>query len=241
MNKVLVLGANGVTGRLVISRLLDKGVSVMAIVREKSSFTFSQSSSKDLQVIEASISELTTTQLATYLNHCDAVISCLGHNLSFKGIFGKPRRLVMDAVMKTTQAIESLSPAQPIKLILMNTTGNSNRDIPEKPPLSQRFVVALLRVLLPPHADNEHAADYLRTQVGQHNQLIEWVAVRPDGLINEAAISPYVIFPSPIRNVIFDAGQTSRINVAEFMSELVIDETLWAQWQGQMPVIYNRD
>jgi hypothetical protein len=144
-------------------------------------------------------------------------------------------------VIKISKAIESLSPAQPIKLILMNTTGNNNRDIPEKPPLSQRFVVALLRILLPPHADNEHAADYLRTQVGQHNQLIKWVAVRPDGLINVDAISPYVIYPSPIRNVIFDAGQTSRINVAEFMSELVVDEALWAQWQGQMPVIYNRD
>jgi nucleoside-diphosphate-sugar epimerase len=241
MNKVLVLGANGATGRLVVSRLLGKGISVIAIVRDKSSFTFSHSSSKDLQVIEASISDLTTAQLARYLHDCDAVISCLGHNLSFKGIFGKPRRLVTDAVMKITKAIESLTPSQPIKLILMNTTGNSNRDVPEKPPLSQRFVIAILRVLLPPHTDNENAADYLRTQVGQHNKLIKWVAVRPDGLINEDAISPYVIYPSPIRNVIFDAGQTSRINVAEFMSELVMDETLWAQWQGQMPVIYNRN
>jgi nucleoside-diphosphate-sugar epimerase len=241
MNKVLVFGVNGAIGCLVVSSLLGKGISVIAIVRDKASCTLSHSGSGDLKLIEASISELTTSQLATYFNGCDVVISCLGHNLSFKGIFGKPRQLVTDAVIKVTKAIESLSPAQPIKLILMNTTGNSNRDVPEKPPLSQRFVVALLRILLPPHADNEHAADYLRTQVGQHNQLIKWVAVRPDGLINVDAISPYVIYPSPIRNVIFDAGQTSRINVAEFMSELVVDEALWAQWQGQMPVIYNRD
>ena len=121
----------------------------------------------------------------------------------------------------------------------MNTTGNSNRDIPENPPYSQRFAISLLRLLLPPHVDNEKAADYLRVQVGQNNYNIEWAAVRPDGLINGDKVSQYDIYVSPVRNAIFDAGTTSRINVADFMSDLAVKSELWNEWKGKMPVIYN--
>ena len=138
-----------------------------------------------------------------------------------------------------TRTIESINPKNKTKIILMNTTGNSNRDIPERPPNSQRFVISLLRLLLPPHVDNEEAADILRLQVGQNNSNIEWVAVRPDGLINEEQVSQYDINASPIRNAIFDAGSTSRINVADFMSDLIVNSELWNEWKGQMPVIYS--
>lgn len=93
-------------------------------------------------------------------------------------------------------------------------------------------------MLLPPHVDNENAADYLRIQVGKNNN-VEWVVVRPDGLINEDQVSQYDINVSPIRNVIFNAGTTSRINVADFMSDLAIKSELWDEWKGKMPVIYN--
>jgi hypothetical protein len=94
---------------------------------------------------------------------------------------------------------------------------------------------------LPPHVDNEQAAEYLRTKIGQDNRLIEWVAVRPDGLVNGEEVTAYEIHPSPIRSAIFDAGKVSRINVAHFMAELATEEALWSTWKGQMPVIYSRE
>ena len=124
-------------------------------------------------------------------------------------------------------------------MLLMNSSGVSNRDIREKPPLSQRLVVALLRVLLPPHADNENAADFLRLSIGRAHRNIEWVAVRPDSLTDEGSVTEYDLESSPIRNAIFNAGATSRINVANFMSRLVTEPELWRTWKGQMPVIYN--
>jgi hypothetical protein len=123
----------------------------------------------------------------------------------------------------------------------MNTTGNRNRDLPEPISFGQKIVIGLLRLLLPPHVDNEQAADYLRSIVGQNDSAIEWAAVRPDGLIDESEVSEYEIHPSPIRSAIFDAGKTSRINVAHFMAELITDDQTWNQWKGQMPVIYNRE
>lgn len=68
---------------------------------------------------------------------------------------------------------------------------------------------------------------------------MEWAAVRPDGLINEDRVTEYELYPSPVRSAIFDAGKTSRINVAHFMANLITDESAWQEWKGQMPVIYN--
>ena len=84
------------------------------------------------------------------------------------------------------------------------------------------------------------AADFLRTEIGQKNKIIEWVAVRPDGLVDESEVTEYEIHPSPTRSAIFDAGTVSRINVGAFMAELITDQDLWMKWKGQMPVIYSK-
>ena len=131
-------------------------------------------------------------------------------------------------------------PPQPVKLVLMNTAGNRNRDLVEPLSLGHRCVVGLLRYLVPPLADNEEAADYLRTAVGQHDPVIEWTAVRPDSLTDEAEVTEYEIHPSPTRSAIFDPGKTSRINVAHFMAELIAGADPWNHWRCQMPVIYNK-
>ncbi len=123
----------------------------------------------------------------------------------------------------------------------MNTAGNSNRDLDERVSFGQKCVIGLLRLLLPPHVDNENAADYLRTNVGQNDPMIEWAAVRPDGLIDESDVTEYDVHPSPTRSAIFDAGQTSRINVARFMAKLVNNDDIWQVWKGRMPVIYNQE
>ncbi len=239
MNKILLVGASGATGRLLVKILLLKNIKVVAIVRDSKSLAHLAGSHSNLQIIEAEISKLTEADLAQHIIECDSVISCLGHNLTFKGMFGQPRRLVTDTIKKITRSIKSNNSGRVMKVILMNTTGNCNRDIPEKPPFSQRFVISLLRLLLPPHVDNEEAADYLRIYIGQTHKNIEWAAVRPDSLINEDHVTLFDVYPSPIRNAIFDAAPTSRINVAEFMSELAVNTEIWSKWKGQMPVIYN--
>jgi len=70
--------------------------------------------------------------------------------------------------------------------------------------------------------------------------MIEWVAVRPDNLIDEDQVSAYEVHPSPIRSAIFDAGMASRINVGSFMADLITENESWNRWKGQMPVIYNK-
>lgn len=239
--KILVIGASGATGRLLVEQLLVNGQNVKAIVRSpKSSLEPLRKKNPKLSLIYASISDLSNSEIAAHASDCDAVASCLGHNLTFKGLFGHPRRLVTDATRRLCNTIQLANPESPIKFVLMNTTGNRNRDLIEPISFTQKCVIGLLRLLLPPHVDNEEAADYLRTEIGQNNHLIDWVAVRPDGLVDNESVSEYELYASPIRSAIFDAGKTSRINVAHFMSHLITDETTWKKWSGQMPVIYNK-
>lgn len=236
---VLVVGATGATGRLLVEQLLDQEETVKAIVRSTKSLPERLVSNDRLLITQASLLEMTDAELEAHVQGCHAVASCLGHNLSVKGLFGHPRRLVTDSVKRLCKAIEKTNPAKPLKFVLMNTTGNQNKKAGEKVSLRHSIVVGLLRCLLPPHADNEDAAAYLQSTYTASGSFIEWVAVRPDGLINEESITPYDVFVSPIRDPIFDSGKTSRINVAGFMAKLLVDDDVWKKWQGQMPVIYN--
>jgi cation diffusion facilitator CzcD-associated flavoprotein CzcO len=236
---ILVVGASGATGQHLIAQLLKQDQHVRAIVRSAEKLPESLRKENHLKIIEASILDLSDAEMAEHVAGCDAVASCLGHNLTFKGIYGKPRRLVTDAVRRLCGAIKVNKPVKPVKYVLMNTSGNRNRDLDEPISLGQKFVIELLRLLLPPHVDNEEAADYLRTKIGQNDALIEWTAVRPDDLIDESNVTEYEVHPSPIRSAIFNAGKVSRINVAHFMATLIANDDLWRKWKGQMPVIYS--
>jgi len=103
---------------------------------------------------------------------------------------------------------------------------------------TQSCVIALLRFLIPPHSDNEKASNYLRTMIGQNHSRIEWAVVRPDNLTEDNTVSPYTVHASP-NSSIFNAGNTSRINVAHFMVKLITDSGAWSDWKVQMPVIYT--
>lgn len=238
--EVLVAGATGATGRLTVKELLNRGHKVKAIVRDTGRMA-ELGEEPGLTLIEASILELSDAELAAHVEGCDAVVSCLGHNLTFRGIYGHPRYLVTEAARRLCNAVASTEPDSPVRYVLMNTTGNRNRNLKERRSFFEVCVIGLIRFLLPPQRDNEKAADFLRTEIGQEHNIIEWSAVRPDTLIDEDAVSEYEVFESLLRSAIFNPGKTSRINVARFITELLTDDVAWKQWKGQMPVIYNKE
>ena len=236
----LVVGASGATGRLLVEQLLNRGQNVKVIVRVPDKLPDVIKNHDTVSVIHASVLDLSDAEMARHVKGCDAVASCLGHTLSLKGLYGPPRRLVTDATRRLCKAIKANRSQEPTKFVLMNTAGNSNRDLHEPISFGQKCVIGLLRLLLPPHVDNEKAADYLRTKIGHNDGAIEWAAVRPDNLINEDDVTEYEVHASPTRSAIFDAGLTSRINVGHFMADLITDDDTWQKWKGKMPVIYNK-
>ena len=222
-----------------MNQLLEKGHEVKAFARNITKFSTEIITHKKFDVIGTSVLDMSEEELENHTKGCDAIVSTLGHNLSFKGMFGNPRQLVTDSLKKLCKVSENTK-NKPVKIILMNTVGCKNKDLKEKVSFFENCVFFLLRYLIPPHSDNENAANYLRTLIGQNHSNIKWVAVRPDSLINEKEISPYTTHSSPI-HTLFKPGKTSRINVAHFISELISNEKIWIEWKGKMPVIYNKE
>ncbi len=236
----LIVGASGATGRLLVKDLLQRGEKVTVVVRSTEKLS-ELLNNENLTVVEAAVLDLSNEELVELVRGCDAVASCLGHNITFKGLFGHPRRLVTDATRRLCAAIEAGKPQKPVKFVQMNTSGMRNRDLNERVSVPETILVSLLSTVLPPYTDSIQAAEFLRTRIGQNNPLIEWTAVRPDSLINADSVSPYTIHPSPVRSALFNPGKVSRINVARFMAELICDNNTWKRWKGQMPLIYSRE
>lgn len=237
MTTTLVVGATGNTGRPLVEQLLDKNHKVRIVVRSTHKLSTAILENPNATIIEASVLDLSDMELAAHVKGCNAVVSCLGHNLDFKGMFGNPRKLCTDAIRRLCVAIEANNPDNPTKVILMNTVGVQNPKLEEKRRWFERLFLTVLRYTIPPHRDNETAAEHLHQVVGTKNKHIEWCAVRPDSLIN-AEVSPYEINASPSTGI-FTGRPSTRSNVARFMVELIERPSLWSTWKFRMPVIMN--
>lgn len=146
----LVVGASGATGKLLVEQLLNMGQEVKVIIRPTGKTPDTWKNNDKISIIKANISEISVNEMMDYLIDCQSVASCLGHNLTLKGILGKPRKLVTDAVKLLCMAIQKNSPDKPIKFVLMNTTGNRNRDLNEPISFGEKLVMGLIRLLVPP-------------------------------------------------------------------------------------------
>ena len=237
--KVLVLGASGATGKLVVMQLIKRQINIRVVVREGAILSAEILDNPLVEIERGNITEFNDSEMISLLQDCNAIVSCLGHNITIRGMFGKPRNLVFDTIRNISEIVKEKADKK-VKLILMSTTGYTNTITGEKNSLGERIILSILKLLLPPHRDNVKAANYLHEEIGKDNEKIEWIAVRPDTLFNEDNKSTYEVYESPVRSPVFNAGTTSRINVSHFMADLLINERLWREWQFKMPVVYNK-
>jgi hypothetical protein len=147
--KISIVEATGATGKDVAQMMLEKSNNVAAVVRSKDTL-MGQLKKNDYgdRIHEARLLDLSVEELTSLTKDCSAADSCLGHDASSSGIWGKPRRLVTDAVGRLIRVMPSSSkgvqqPVDPVR------------------PFGERTALFPLRYLIPPHADNEEAAAYL--------------------------------------------------------------------------------
>jgi nucleoside-diphosphate-sugar epimerase len=240
MSFVLVLGSTGATGQLVVEQLLERGLEVHAVARSRDRLPAGVKGHPKLTVTEAAVLDLSDEQLVEHVQGTEAVIQCLGHNITFKGMYGRPRDLCTKTATRVREAIEQAKPETPIKFILMNTCGVGNVDGSDEHVRSvgQNIVLWLLKVLLPPMKDNVRASHYFSLEVGEENPYVEWCTVRPDTLVDEE-VTEYELHPGLTRGL-FDSAKTSRANVAHFMCELLSADT-WRKWKFKLPYITNNN
>jgi nucleoside-diphosphate-sugar epimerase len=178
---VLLVGGTGRTGRRAFEQLLSRGVAVRAIVRSTQGLPPGIAGNPGVKLIEASLLALSDEALQTHLRGCDAVVSCLGHVLSLKGVLGPPHDLVTRATTRLCRAIEALHPATPVKFILMTSVSvHRPGGLDTRRGAFERAFLWVLRGLLPPARDNQRAADFLQERIGPVNPFVQWAVVRPD-------------------------------------------------------------
>ena len=235
---VLLVGGTGRTGRRVLEQLLGLGIDVRAIVRSAEKLRGGVAERPGLSVVEADLLTLSDEELLRHVRGCDAVVSCLGHTIGLRGIFGPPRDLVTRATTRLCRAIKASQPAQPVRFILMSSVSvNRPGGLDTRRGRFERAVVWTLRGLVPPARDNQRAADFLHDVIETADPCVQWVAVRPDTL-KEGDVTEYALHQGLVDGL-FRPGETNMANVAHFMCELATDPEVWAAWRGKLPVIVN--
>ena len=238
MQTVLLVGGTGRTGQRALRQLLNRDLSVRTIVRSAGKVPPDLKGNPNLTVIEANLLSLPDDELQRYLGGCDAVVSCLGHVLSPKGIFGPPRDLVTRATTRLCRGIEAIEPAAPVKFILMSSVSvHRSRGLDTRRGPLERAFLCLLRGVLPPARDNQRAADFLLEKIARDNAFVQWVVVRPDSLL-EGEVSEYALHEGLV-NSLFAPGSTNMANVAHVICELVTNPKTWADWKSKLPVVIN--
>lgn len=231
----LVVGATGATGKFVVQYLLDhakKDQIVKVICRDQAKMKslLSGDYGDRLQITEASISKMSMDELKSITNDCSAVVSCLGHNISIEGMWGKDDRLfVSESTARLTSAMPSES-----KFILMGSEGVAAPG-DDRRGFLDRVILHILRYLVPPHVDNEAASEYMWSR---NNTKPEWVIVRPCDMQDGPTNQPYVIHPKPTGSL-FGSGIVTRATVARFMVDLLTDPKKWDEYKFHAPVIHD--
>jgi putative NADH-flavin reductase len=229
--RVFVAGSTGATGKHVVKMLLQKGDEVVAVVRSQDKLNHllpadvTNKYKDNLKIHQVSLLDLSDDQLQNYTKGCHAVVSCLGHTAD--NLFGEPKRLVTDATRRLTNAM----PGDCMYLLMGTAMVRTPQDPPKN--LSARFFIWCLNHILPPHQDNEAAAEYL-----ENHKEIDWTIVRPNVLVDqEEATGIYDVKETLNPGHLFGEEQISRANVAHFMVDLLHDKEKWDLYKHKQPYI----
>ena len=235
---VLLVGGTGRTGQRVLQQLLRRGVGVRVIARSPGKIAADTAKNPNLVVVEGDLLSLGDDELRRHVRGCDAVISCLGHVISLWGVIGPPHRLVTRATTRLCRAIEALQPARPVRYVLMSSVSvNRPGGLDTRRGMFEMGFMWMLRGVIPPARDNQQAANFLLDSIGTDNPFVQWVAVRPDTLL-EGDVSQYALHEGLVSSL-FAPASTNMANVAHFMCELATNLKTWDDWKGKLPVIVN--
>ena len=282
--RVLLFGATGGCGSQVLTRLLGRGVLVTAVVRSAERLSDDVTSHDNLTVVVFPNGHLATTTTTTetttrnddgnandftrrldrYVRECECVVSCLGHNLTLKGMFGRPRQLCVETVRQVCDAVARQKGArkdiasseeeqkkedenantntnnEPLCLIVVSTEGVSRFDgaDPKRGAL-ERALLKALYVLLPPMKDNVEVVRFLHelketNETSTPSHRVVEFCAVRPSDMRDGEESPHEAH-AELQNGLFDAGNTTRANVGAFIADLVTKPETWARWRNAFP------
>ena len=205
--KILVLGATGGTGRLIVRDALEKGHSVVALVRSKAR----ASVLRGAEMIEGDVCDEGT--LVRALNGCDVVVSSLGTGITFQE--------VSLLTVATRALVTAMTHTGVRRLVCVSALGvGDSRG-------HGGFVFdRLFQPLLLSHAYK----DKNRQEATIRACSLDWVIVRPARLTNDPARESVRAFTDLAG---LKGGKIARADVARFVVEQLTTDT----WLRRTPVL----
>ena len=196
--KILILGATGATGQLIVRDATASGHYVVALVRSKASANL-----PGAEVIEGDARDEGT--LARALNGCDAVVSALGTGMGMRKV---------DLLTVATRAlVAAMTRTDVRRLVCISALGVGDSRNHGGFVFDRLFQPLLLG---PAYKDKERQEAAIRTS------SLDWVIVRPAMLTNGAARGR-IRATTDLAGV--NGGKIARADVAQFVLEQLTTDT----------------
>lgn len=217
MMRILVLGATGRTGKLLLQQALEKGYDVNVLVRDKSKLL----SHPNLTVFQGLSSDLKT--LADAIKDCNAILSAL--NISRNSDFPWSKlRTPTNFLSKTAENIIRVTKNTSLNRVIVTSAwgvGNTWKDIPW-----------WFKWLINNSNIGSAYADHERQEKILEASTLHFTAIRPVGLTNSLKNRGVII---SFNNIPKPKYTLTRKSVASFMISALKDGT----YIRQFPVLSN--
>jgi putative NADH-flavin reductase len=197
--KVVIFGANGKTGLLLVEQALAKGHQVVAYVRRPESISIEN---PKLKIIVGNLNEI--LKMKDAITGTDACVSTLG-----SGSLTKHSPETMNGIKNIISIMENAKVHRFIYLSSLGA-GESIRLIPQ--PLRFFLSNVFLRILLADHNSNEKAI---------MNSKLQWTVIRP-GSLTDGQITGNLKYGTDDMKLKKISG-ISRANVASFIIKQLTD------------------
>lgn len=196
---IVILGANGQTGRLLTRRAVERGLSAVAVTRRPDDFPFAHPA---LRVVRADVRE--AASLEAVIVGADAVVSTLGVPMS--------RRPIDTYSVGATNVIEAMRRAGAARLVVVSSTAVANYPGRTGAPVALRVVEPILKNTL----GKSTYANQRRMEAIVSGSGLDWTVVRPSGLFDLPHVTEYVAgHRDPI------GAFTSRADLADYLLQSV--------------------
>ena len=106
------------TGTSLVEQLLAKNHKVRIIFRTSNKLPADILENPNTTAIEATLLDLTDEKMTEHVKDCDAVVSCLGHVMDFKGVFGEPKSYAQTLQRDYVMLLKSIACPNPPNLYL---------------------------------------------------------------------------------------------------------------------------
>jgi len=206
--KILVLGATGATGRLIVSQALAKGHDVVALVRSKGK----AAGLAGAELVEGDARD--AAALTRAVAGCDAVVSSLGTPMS-------PFREVTMLSAATRALIGVMANQNIRRLICITGVGAGDRRGHGGLVYDWLFRPLMLRKV---YEDKDRQEDAIRASA------LDWIIVRPT-VLNDKPASGHIRALTDLSGV--HGGTIARADVADFVVQQVTADT----WLRKAPLI----